>query len=532
MLVDILSFFSNFGGFYTHTQSASCNQSPDYLFRMENIGRTIHVYWEDDAEWFPGVIDEYHPGKGYHIQYYDGDDEWIKSLKNIKFDDANKPDEESNRIGSDDEEADMNDTRYRSHEDADSGDDHDYGSSRQQEEKHQDDDYDYDGYGETGNPVGLETIREYSDEEDGPNTMASDFSTPELSDNGLLLKGEITGANNLPISTSENGEGVFYRVLYAEGGNQSSMFRCKTPIYKSGLSFDMEFPRWSEGLFRFEMVMPGDMDRSNFTDHGDIIIALYKSRANGGSDFIGQVSVELQDFIRVGSVGRSRPGAECRFLRGAYVLLDRHGSIINDGADVDLDIKLEWKPKQVLKLSGAGGRRGMAGTTGASVAASRGATSRKTTGAATTATTTAKSKKSSASTGHISSNGMAVMSTAAALKRSKQQKIVDRQNQVLQERIMKAGPKKSAPQAKELYKSSKPESSRPSSTSRSQRDPAAAAAAKGRDDRVPAMTGLTKKSYGDLLSVYDSLRQDIATTEKEMFHIRTKVNKMRTQVTT
>lgn len=495
---------------------------------MEYIGRTIHVYWEDDAEWFPGVIDEYHPSKGYHIQYYDGDDEWIKSLNNIRFDNdgINGPDEESNQIASDDEEIGMNESTYRSHED----DDLDFSSSPARKGKEQDFDNDIDGYGETNNHVDLETIREYSDEEDGPNTIASDFSTPELSDNGLLLKGEITGANNLPISNSQNGEGIFYRVLYAEGGNQSSMFRCKTPIYKSGLSFDMEFPRWSEGLFRFEMVMPGDMDRSNFTDHGDIIIALYKARANGGSDFIGQVSVQLQDFIRVGSVGRPRPGAECRFLRGAYVLLDRHGSIVNDGADVDLDIKLEWKPKQVVKLSGAEPTKGLRGkAAGGSLAASRGATSKKSTGAA----STSKTKKATASTGHISSNGMAVMSTAAALKRSKQQKIVDRQNQMLQERIMKAGPKKAASQAKELYKKSKLDTSRPATKGQNDLPPTAAAAAKGREDRTgPAtvLSGLSKKSYGDLLTVYDTLRQDIATTEKEMFHIRTKVNKMRVQV--
>jgi len=35
----------------------------------------------------------------------------------------------------------------------------------------------------------------------------------------------------------------FFRVLYVEGGNKSTMFRCKTPIYSSDVAEDCQFPQ-------------------------------------------------------------------------------------------------------------------------------------------------------------------------------------------------------------------------------------------------------------------------------------------------
>ena len=52
------------------------------------VGKAIRVYWEDDDEWYSGAVDNYHPDRGWHIQYYDGEDEWLTSMdKNVAFDD-------------------------------------------------------------------------------------------------------------------------------------------------------------------------------------------------------------------------------------------------------------------------------------------------------------------------------------------------------------------------------------------------------------------------------------------------------------
>jgi hypothetical protein len=55
---------------------------------MNHIGKTIHVYWVDDEEWYPGVVEDYQPGRGWYVQYNDGDHEWLRSLdKNVTIDD-------------------------------------------------------------------------------------------------------------------------------------------------------------------------------------------------------------------------------------------------------------------------------------------------------------------------------------------------------------------------------------------------------------------------------------------------------------
>jgi len=56
------------------------------------IGKEVKVFWEYENEWFEGIIEDYHPKRGYHIQYFDGEDEWLKSLDhNVEFIDHNVP---------------------------------------------------------------------------------------------------------------------------------------------------------------------------------------------------------------------------------------------------------------------------------------------------------------------------------------------------------------------------------------------------------------------------------------------------------
>ena len=56
----------------------------------KHIGRVVRVFWENDDDWFHGVIDEYRSDQGYHVQYYDGDEEWVMDIDNtaiIQFED-------------------------------------------------------------------------------------------------------------------------------------------------------------------------------------------------------------------------------------------------------------------------------------------------------------------------------------------------------------------------------------------------------------------------------------------------------------
>eukprot|EP01036_Dinobryon_divergens_P015228 gene15228-20625_t len=76
------------------------------------IGRPVRVFWEDEDEWFEGNVDSYNPDKGYHIQYFDGEDEWLKNFDtNVEFTDGKGNDLDINKSQMNDQE---NDDLHRS----------------------------------------------------------------------------------------------------------------------------------------------------------------------------------------------------------------------------------------------------------------------------------------------------------------------------------------------------------------------------------------------------------------------------------
>jgi hypothetical protein len=40
------------------------------------LGWRVQVYWEEEEEWFDGMITEYSPDNGYYVCYDDGDEKW------------------------------------------------------------------------------------------------------------------------------------------------------------------------------------------------------------------------------------------------------------------------------------------------------------------------------------------------------------------------------------------------------------------------------------------------------------------------
>ena len=43
----------------------------------KHLGRTVEVWWDSDEAWYRGRIDNFHPSQGWHVQYDDGEREWI-----------------------------------------------------------------------------------------------------------------------------------------------------------------------------------------------------------------------------------------------------------------------------------------------------------------------------------------------------------------------------------------------------------------------------------------------------------------------
>jgi len=252
---------------------------PIKIKMSQHIGRSCQVYWANDGEWFDGLVDDYVPSKGWHIQYYDGDDEWITRLKPelIRFDDddgkVQKPELEST-LGStaalEEEIVVMTSPKKNDYELSDSDDEAPPQPTPATTATHglvlpstlidavdnaaaTTDFYGDDvleGMGREDEPPRRGNEDKESDGRESALELAS--SLPER---GVLLLGSVTGASSLP----DGAGGTFFRVLYVEGGSASTTFRCKTPIFTSDPTEEgcpPCFPAWKNGSFRFEMVAP------------------------------------------------------------------------------------------------------------------------------------------------------------------------------------------------------------------------------------------------------------------------------------
>jgi hypothetical protein len=72
----------------------------------EAVGKSIRVLI--DGQWMEGFVDEYHPDRGYHIQYFDGDSDWLMRLdrSHVQLEGEDGNDQEEDQEAKDLEELD------------------------------------------------------------------------------------------------------------------------------------------------------------------------------------------------------------------------------------------------------------------------------------------------------------------------------------------------------------------------------------------------------------------------------------------
>ena len=168
----------------------------------KHIGRPCRVYWKNDNEWFHGVIDEYHVEKGWHCQYYDGDDEWLPKLDGatILFDDEDRA-RDGGAI-----ETSLESALSQWGKNRGDAEDSDGGEVVVVQN-------DVDGTGDYAD-------KGEDDEDDGNRAVQLQLDGAfDLPERGVLLLGSVTGASNLPAtmaSMADGGGEVFFRVLYVE----------------------------------------------------------------------------------------------------------------------------------------------------------------------------------------------------------------------------------------------------------------------------------------------------------------------------
>jgi len=90
-----------------------------------------------------------------------------------------------------------------------------------------------------------------------------------------------------------------------------------------------------------------DASSDSFRLTGEILLVVYRNRAQGGSDFVGQVSFDLTEMASTGTVEFHRSGIQARSLRGSFPLIDRKGVVAGDLAHIDVQLELAWKPGAV-----------------------------------------------------------------------------------------------------------------------------------------------------------------------------------------
>jgi hypothetical protein len=284
----------------------------------------------------------------------------------------------------------------------------------------------------------------------------------------------------------------------------------------------------------------------DFSALGEIIVALYRARSNGGSDFIGQVSLGVQDFLRIGTTVRGRQDCECRALRGSYILVDRRGSLLGGGADVDMNLRLEWRKRKPVapmpppKGSAPQQRGGGATTSNGSVSGN-------------TRRSTSTTRPRSAAGGSVATGGRSTSTgrngasqNPHTYRRERQQTLVAKENEAMRQRLEKIGPKtvQGADRAgiiREAYRSVPATSSAAATTANDQKRRADSkpsrssntASSKDQESKAPSHSSslnLSKKSYAELLPIFDDLRTRVARASKDLQNQKLLTNKLRNQV--
>ena len=350
------------------------------------IGTAVDVYWEGEDEWFPGMIDDHHPERGFHIQYYDGDEEWLETLQDrkIKF--------EKGREGAGTDPTAVQDPHDSGAFEPENNDEqHDYNRNPSnisfndteleivyepadvtqpdvlQEE---DDDNDFriaNGIGGIGGDAGDGFIDfDYHDhQENNKAVMCANLQL--LPPRGVMLVGSVLGAEEL-FSSDPNvrpeGE-LLFKVLFVEGGNQPAMFRCKTPVFTSDPVVASSRPIWDKAQFQLDMVMPEvegvqpqtySLREYGFNIQGEVLVAVYQSRSTGGNNMLGQVSFDLADVVKNGTAEFFLPGYEGRSIAGAQSLTSRTGDF---SGELEVQLNIGWKALFNMRRSGgAEGRDG------------------------------------------------------------------------------------------------------------------------------------------------------------------------------
>lgn len=575
-----------------------------------HVGRAVRVFWVDDDEWYGGVVNDYQPQKGWHIQYYDGEEEWLTSLdENVSFDDPDDlADENSDVAGLGNTSAtDLSETGFiiipddvcdpKPHSQTLSN------SSSQNIGGISDADTEFSR--KMGDTSGLESVqfsstrsidaeknsfllsadatvdrrdmnsssklnvvgtcdhesyrrRDYRAESQhlpGDNPPASsmpydgqqkqNIASQIVPPGGLILLGSVAGATNLPVTDDkETGGKCIFRVLYIEGTGANTMFRCKTPIFTSIAADDLQSPRWDDdtGSFDFEMALPPSKGDSEIQIQGQIVVAVYRLRSQGGNEFVGQVCFEMSDLAQNGTKVAHKVGVEARSLHGEYPLIDRFDKSVGNYAEIEVNLQVAWLPPVIVPDVGSRSQTNLKRPTTATSANGRSSgtqrqgqgtvnTPRQMSSGASVAGTvrtnttkgalTPRTRPSSASVipkGFSRGPAPVKLVSAQLRKQAEDKKRIDAQNKLMQGRLQSKGTKDRGDVTGSIYKVEKAEGKVPSSSAHSVRT---STRGKSEKDSGP--------NLDEVVGTWTKLKKEVSEIEDENQLLKATLSKLRLQ---
>lgn len=312
--------------------------------RSEWVGQRVRVFWEDEDEWFSGVVQDVDESQRVFVLYEDGDERWedetqqmevVPSVRSAaapaimeppaspgyedEYEDEDEDTEKEEIVDALDD--DVRGFEHREHDAQDQteniSDPEDINAEQADQEAELPDHA-------LDNPTDKKI--DPSDHEDSQSIAMSEAplmfdkrpNQPEPSASQLPISGILHGlvlrASNLSREDPSDRPNAFVRIAFVEAGetnNTNLMLRCKNALASTSVISRSSHPIWNEddeategdGVFKLQLApfdTAPEQRRSWFQLRGDLLFTVYSSSSSGssGNDFIGQALLSLQNVLR------------------------------------------------------------------------------------------------------------------------------------------------------------------------------------------------------------------------------------------
>lgn len=354
--------------------------------------------------------------------------------------------------------------------------------------------------------------------QDDVDDISSSVLSKDIPSSGMLVVGTVYACSYLPIGKGSEDINCqsFFRVILSEGSSKSSLMNARSVAYTSNPTYYDEIVQWPESSdFRF--LLP-----STQSNQSEIILAIYKTKIQGGNECIGQISLSIASLSEAEVItvkGSDSQLTEARRVMGAFALHVSSKSTTNmttseiNQPEINLKLEVFWRKEikvtpnpEVISLPKSTAKANSVG--GSSIASSSRPSS-------------AGSRVKSQQSLRPSAYGQGVTTVkptirkivSAGLRKKREDDMrIERENKILLSRLQSFSNSK----ARQIHE--QPFASNPKSNE-----------AKSEKQEAKDQLSLRGKSDKELLDLLNTLKQQTFDKQKENHQLKGKINKYKTQ---